>query len=135
MENGWRGHKKRKSGSDKRKRTKTWSVRFTPQEAEQVKAIADRSGLPVAALLRQNLLDAPPPRAARKPTVNHKAVAKLLGQLGKIGSNLNQLTKHANAGRYQENSIELALRDLAELRTACLQALGRELDRKPSEKS
>lgn len=31
-------------------------------------------------------------------------------------------------GRYQKNSIELALRDLAELRLACLQALGYELD-------
>jgi len=68
----------------------------------------------------------PPPRSARRPTANHKAIALLIGQLGKIGSNINQLAKHANAGRYQEASIELAMRDLMELRTACLQALGRE---------
>ena len=73
-------------------------------------------------------------RSIRRPSVNDKAVAKLLAQLDKIGSNVNQLAHYANAGRpigRMSNSIELALRDLAELRLACLQALGRELDREP----
>jgi hypothetical protein len=60
--------------------------------------------------------------------VDHVAVARVLAELGKIGSNINQLAKYANMGRYQESSIELALRDLAELRLVCLQALGYELD-------
>ena len=73
-----------------------------------------------------------PPPAARRPSVDTQAVAQLLGQLGKIGSNINQLAKHANAGRpidAMDNSIEDALRDLSELRIACLQALGCEPER------
>jgi hypothetical protein len=71
------------------------------------------------ALLKQRDL----PAARRRPSVRHEAVAKLLGELGKIGSNIN-LAKAANMSRFQSNSIEVALRDLAELRLACLQALG-----------
>ena len=49
--------------------------------------------------------------------------------LGKTGSNINQIAYHLNSGRpgsRAEDSIESALRDLAELRIACLQALGTE---------
>lgn len=94
--------------------------------------MADKAGLSMASLIRNGTLNLKPPRASRRPTVNHRAVAQLLGQLGKIGSNLNQLAKHANAGKVQKNSIELAIRDLLELRTACLQALGQEPDRQSS---
>lgn len=120
-------------GSEKRQRTRTLSVRFNDREAETVRMMADRAGLSCGALVRYALFKTPPPRAARRPTVNHRAVAQLLGQLGKIGTNINQLAKQANAGRYQSNSIELALQDLMELRAACLQALGREPDRSPED--
>ena len=119
----------RRSGTEKRRRSKTYSVRLDPAEQERAAALRDRAGLPLSALIRRALFDTPLPRATRRPTVNHQAVAKLLGQLGRIGTNINQLAKQANAGRYQENTIELALRELLELRTACLQALGREPDR------
>lgn len=116
------------SGTDKRQRRETLSARFNEQEAQAVRAKADRAGLSVATLIRTAVLDLPLPdaRAPRRPSVDHQAVARLLGQLGKIGSNLNQIAKHANAGRLQESLLEVALRDLLELRLACLQALGRE---------
>lgn len=122
-------------GTETRQRKRTLSVRFNEQEAEKLSILVDRAGLSAGALVRHALFNTPPPRAARRPTVNHKAVAQLLGQLGKIGTNINQLAKMANAGRYQENMIELALRDLMELRTACLQALGREPDRPPDDRA
>jgi hypothetical protein len=118
------------SGSNRRKRHYTLSARFDESEAKRVRSNAAKAGVAVAALIRQAVLDLPPPRAARRPTVDHQAVARLLGELGKIGSNLNQIAKHANAGRDITDgtvaSIELALRDLMELRLICLQALGRE---------
>ena len=73
-------------GSEKRQRTRTLSVRFNEQEAEKVRLMADRAGISSGALVRHALFKTPPPRAVRRPTVNHKAVAQLLGQLGKIGS-------------------------------------------------
>lgn len=125
-----------RSGSEKRKRSIVLTARFTEEEARAVRQMAERTGHSVSALIRHALLNVPPPRARRRPSVDHKAVAKLLGQLGKIGSNINQLAHYAHLGRFQSDSIEVALRDLMELRLACLQALGREpMDRhaKPPE--
>ena len=67
--------------------------------------------------------------ARHRPTVDLVAVARLLGELGKSGSNINQLAHYAHLGRFQSNSIEVVLRDLMELRLACLHALGREPER------
>lgn len=117
---------RKRSGSEKRQRGPRITVRFTEEEIRTVRAKAEKSGISVSALIRLAVLDLPPPRAARRPTVQLKAVAQLLGNLGRIGSNVNQLAKHANAGRYQQDSIELAMRDLMDMRMACLQALGRE---------
>jgi len=124
-----------RSGSEKRQRGLRLTVRFSQQEAAAIRQIAERNGQSVGALLRATLLKIPPPaRSVRKPTVEVQAVARLLGELGKIGSNINQIAKEVNIGRrLREDSLEMALRDLAELRLACLQALGREPHRGPPE--
>ena len=47
------------------------------------------------------------------------------GELGKIGSNINQIAYHLNAGRpgeVMEGGIESALREMFEWRTALIQA-------------
>lgn len=118
-----------RSGTEKRRRTKTYSVRLTPAEQERAAAIRDHAGLPLSALIRRALFDTPLPRAARRPTLNHQAVARLLGELGKIGGNLNQAQKHINAGHPQWNVWEEAARALIDMRTACMEALGREPNR------
>ncbi|MEQ1908696.1 MAG: plasmid mobilization relaxosome protein MobC [Vicinamibacterales bacterium] len=120
------------SGTEKRKKGRVITARFDDGEAEAIRRMADKAGVSIGALLRHAVFNTLPPPAARRPCINVQAVAQLLAQLGKIGSNINQLAKHANAGRSidsMDNSIELALRDLSELRIACLQALGCEPDR------
>jgi len=113
-----------RSGSSKRKRTQMLTARFNEQEAAAIREMADSTGCSVGALIRHALLNVPPPRAIRRPSVDHKAVARLLGQLGAVGNNINQLAYHANVGRYRDPAIEGAMRDLSEMRLACLQALG-----------
>jgi hypothetical protein len=50
-----------------------------------------------------------------------------LGELGKIGSNLNQLAKATNQGIVvYQNEVLSALGDLKVMRDAILKALGRE---------
>ena len=56
-------------GSEKRQRTRQICVRLTPEEAELVRAIADRAGLSLAGLIRYALLDQKPPRAERRPSI------------------------------------------------------------------
>lgn len=117
----------RRSGSEKRLRTRLLIIRVTAEEKQAIDAIRERTGLSVAALVRNALLKTPPPRASRRPSVDVKAVARLLGQLGKIGGNINQLAKQVNMGNFSaqvQEGIRYQLRDLAELRLPILQALG-----------
>jgi Mobilization protein NikA len=114
-----------RSGSEKRQRTTIVTMRINPQEAAAIRRIAERRGESVSALMRSALLHS----RLRPSRIEVKAVARLLGQLGKIGSNINQIAYHLNAGRpgdRVEGSLEAALRDLSELRLVCLQALGKE---------
>ena len=115
----------RRSGSEKRQRTGIITMRINPEEAATIRRIAQTRDQSVSALRRSALLHSRP-RASR---IEVQAVARLLGQLGKIGSNINQIAFHLNAGRpgdRVEGSLEEALRDLSELRLVCLQALGKE---------
>lgn len=113
----------RRSGSEKRQRSTMLTVRLTPQEAAIVRQKAQTHGQSVGALLRASLLHV----RLHPSRIDQQAVARILGELGKIGSNINQIAKEVNMGRrLREDSFELALRDLSELRLACLQALGKE---------
>jgi hypothetical protein len=114
-----------RSGSEKRQRTTIVTMRISPQEAATIRQLAQNRGETVSAMMRSALLHNRP-RLAR---IDLQAVARLLGQLGKIGSNINQIAYHLNAGRpgdRVEGRLEDALRDLSELRLVCLQALGKE---------
>jgi hypothetical protein len=120
--------KRRPSGSEKRKRAHPRSIRFTPEEERLIADREQATGLSFAALVRHGLFNTPPPRATRHPPVEIKAAARVLAALGKIGSNVNQLAHYAHQGKFHSVEIDMALRDLAELRIACLKALGQEPD-------
>lgn len=62
----------------------------------------ERTGLSVSALIRHALLNVPPPRRRRRPAVDQVAMAKLLGEMGKVGSNINQLAHYAHRGTLSE---------------------------------
>jgi Mobilization protein NikA len=115
----------RRTGTEKRHRSMTFTLRLSPQEAEAIRARAADHGQTAAALVRSALLHIRLPHSR----IDRKQVAHVLAELGKIGSNVNQIAYHLNAGRPPErvyNALELALRDLGELRLACLQAIGME---------
>jgi hypothetical protein len=129
---------KSKSSSGKRQRTKFVIARLTPDEHAGVTALADKRGMSPGALIRQTLLNVPPGPNVRRPTADTKLLAKTLAELGKIGSNINQIAYHLNAGRPGdriEGSLDDALRELLEWRTALMQALGYERQRKGTDKS
>jgi mobilization protein NikA len=121
---------KKKGGSETRKRTRRHTVRFDEKEDAAIRELADKRGLSPGALLRQTLLNIPPGPAVRRPSADAQAIARVLAQLGKIGSNLNQLVHYANMGRTLEGSLEETLRDLREMRLVVMQALGYERNRK-----
>lgn len=121
--------------SNKRVRTLFIGARVSPAEHATITSIADCHGMSPGALFRQTILGIPPPPGRRRPTVNTKLMLQALAQIGKIGSNINQIAYHLNAGRPGdriEGALDDALRELLDWRTLLMQALGAERHRKDS---
>lgn len=114
-------------GSENRVRKRILTFRLSDAEHAVIDEAAARAGLVIGSYARQTLLGAPAPRQVRRPAVERRELARLLGELGHIGGNLNQLAKAANSGD-QIDVIDLSteLRGLALMRDAILKALGRE---------
>ena len=112
------------SGSETRKRRTTLSARFNEAEAALVREQACRAGLPVSALIRQAVLDQKPPRKSRTPPLDRKTAAQLLGQIGQLATALREASDTAGPAR-NAAVIEATHRDLADMRAALFEALGR----------
>jgi hypothetical protein len=108
-------------------RTQFIAVRCTVTERAAITERATQAGLAVGAYLRGQALGTPGPRAVRKPPVERKELARLLGWLGKLGSNVNQLAHGFNRDRLLPGFPELlAIRhEVGEMRAALIKALGR----------
>ncbi len=115
------------SGTEKRVRKRILPIRLSDEEHAVIDEAAERAGLVIGSFARQTLLGAPAPRQVRRPAVERRELARLLGELGKIGGNLNQLAKAANSGVIvYEGEIDDARAAILEMRDAVLKALGRE---------
>jgi hypothetical protein len=113
--------------SEKRARTRHLTIRLTEEERAAIDASAERSGLKSGSYARNVLLGAPTPRQVRRPQVDKIAIARLLGELGSVGNNLNQIARGINRGReLYDEALQAALAQLRDIRDASLRALGRD---------
>ena len=113
-------------GSEKRVRSKHLTIRLSPDERARIDADAARAGLMPGSYARQVLLGAPAPRQVRRPPVERRELARLLGELGHIGGNLNQIARDMNFGRgVGAWDLKQELHGLGLVRDAILKALGR----------
>ncbi|MDQ0314886.1 plasmid mobilization protein [Amorphus orientalis] len=116
-------------GSETRKRGRLLQVRLAAEELAEVRERADRAGLTPASYVRQTVLDGPLPRQVPRPPASRVELAQLLGHVGKLGSNVNQLARAVNRGQVATlDPMRLAeIQDeLEEIRTALMVALGRD---------
>jgi hypothetical protein len=115
------------AGSDKRRRLRQSLVRWTDEEFNAVAAKADKAGLAIAAFMRATTLGDPGPRAQRRPPADHKALRQILGELGRIGNNLNQIARALNSGETASlPELQKALSAYLDLRRAIFTALGKD---------
>jgi hypothetical protein len=119
----WRG--RRKVADPK---SKAHPIRFTPGQLEELNAKARTAGMSIGALVRTVVLGSPGPRAVRRPPIEKAELARLLGELGKVGSNVNQLARAFNRREVTPSLVELIgiKVEIVAMRTALMQALGRE---------
>jgi hypothetical protein len=117
----WRGRMRVK---DARKRL--IHFRCTDHERTAIKAVAEGAGFSVGAFLRLLALGDAGPRAVRRPPVERAELVRILGELGKIGSNINQIAKaiHTTANLPSWSELAEIKADVARMRATLLRALG-----------
>ena len=107
---------KRDWKSVNRKRNKQLNLRLSPEEYKQIKDDADLMQITAGAYVRKVVLDAPVPRQSRRPSIEIQKLAHLLGQIHKIGCNINQIAKAANSNiSYNQNDLSEELEMLKDV--------------------
>lgn len=114
-------------GSENRARSTHITIRLTPEERSAIDNAAERAGLKSGSYARQILLGAPAPRQVRRPPIERRELARLLGQLGAVGNNINQIARAVNSGdELDDDEFAAAMVDLRAMRDAVMEALGRD---------
>lgn len=112
------------SGTDKRQRGKTVTVRLTSDEHGTLESLSSRSGMALGAFMRAAAFGDSGPRAQRRPPADHQALRQILGHCGRIGNNLNQIAKQLNTGQDLDLAgLREAIKAYLEIRAAILSAL------------
>lgn len=120
--------------SEKRQRTDRLFVRLTPEEKAAFLDRADKAGMASGAFARAVLTGSAGPRAQKKVPADAAALRQVLGQLGKIGSNLNQIARYLHTGGSPATvlpDIREALAENARIRDRLYAALGKTPDHAP----
>ena len=117
--------KDKKSGSENRQKGFVIGVRVSDTEQAELKINAEAAGLSVPSFIRSKVL-AEIQTASRPapPSIDRKLLSQLLGQLGKVGSNINQIAHKLNeGGSVVAPRITGAIDDFEVLRDEILKAL------------
>lgn len=116
--------KKSRSGSEKRQRKAVKLIRFSDQELAEIEEAASRAGLTFSSFGRAKMLGSVPVGSVRRPPIERELLARTLGQLGKVGSNLNQIARAAHLDRSDRAEIMDAVIELRGLLPQITEALG-----------
>jgi hypothetical protein len=118
----WRG---RKRVADPQ--THVVHIRCTPAKHAAYDAAAARAGISISEYFRTMADGKPGPRAIPRPPIERAELARLLGELGKLGSNVNQMARAMNTtGDLPErDDLAAARAAIEEMRGAVMKALGR----------
>lgn len=106
--------------TEKTKREAPISYRPPCELREQFRARVEESGLSVNSFITAALFGENAPKPARRTSVARADVARLLAETALLNERLKALASDADPALLAD-----ALRDLREIRAACLRALGR----------
>lgn len=120
--------KRRNWSAVKRSSTHQVNIRLTAEEAERLNAVVEAAGVSLAGYVKAAALNRPAPKAVRRVDANAAALRQLLGQMGKLGSNANQIARAANSGtlddvRQVKRVLEAIDSHLVEMRLELLKTL------------
>jgi Bacterial mobilisation protein (MobC) len=116
---------KSRSGSQTRQKPVMVTTAYSPEEFAALDEAASRAGLTRASFQRVQTLADPKTRSTRRAPVDRELLAKVLGQLGKIGGNLNQIAKAANLDQMERADLGAALVEIRAVAVVAMEAMGR----------
>lgn len=108
-----------------KKRLAPFSLRLSFTERQELEQRAGDAGISMGSYCKYAIFDLPPPRRAKRPVRDKAELAKLLGAVGKVGNNLNQIARQLNVhGSIEVPELQQALEDLTLIRESVMKALG-----------
>tara|TARA_B100000073_G_scaffold347827_2_gene363529 strand:- start:3258 stop:3767 length:510 start_codon:yes stop_codon:yes gene_type:complete len=108
-----------------KKRPAPFSLRLSFNERQELEQRAENAGVTMGSYCKYAIFDIPPPRRAKRPVRDKAELAQLLGAVGKIGNNLNQIARQLNVhGSVEVSELQRALEDLTLIRESVMKALG-----------
>lgn len=121
-----RGQAAKKRPSEQRQKHRIANFRVTPEEYQQIEVNASHAGLTAGSYMRSRSLAAPTTRAMRRPVVQQVILSRLTAELGRSGSNLNQIARAMNSGETVViDQIQSALAEHRQILAAVIETLGR----------
>ena len=120
--------KRSRSGSQKRKKLNMVTTGYNDAELAALDEAAAKAGLTRASYQRvQTLSTGPKTRSTRRPPIERELLARALGQLGRVGNNLNQIAHAANINGAERHEIMGTVANLRDLLPLFMEAMGRKL--------
>jgi len=118
--------RKKRSGSEKRKRGPIIGFRATEEERAKIEGAADRAGLTVGSYVRSRSLKTPTTRAVRRPPLATAQLAQLLGLIGAVGGDLQRIAVGTQGGEMiPPAEIQASITAFREAASAILKTLGK----------
>ncbi|MBA8838836.1 plasmid mobilization protein [Ochrobactrum sp. RH2CCR150] len=117
------------SASNSRKATQVLTFRMTPDEGDALRAAAKANGIGPATFARRAAFKAAslplPGYEAKAPDPDKIDKARLIGEINRIGSNLNQIAKITNLTKRAPSSkeVKVLFAEVRALRIDILKAL------------
>jgi hypothetical protein len=117
--------KKKRSGSEKRRRGVVNKFRSTPEERAEMNANAAAVGLSFGSYMRSLACAHPTTRPVHRLTPDMKLVKKLLAEVSRLGGNIYQLVRAMNFGGIPESDeMDAAGKEARALLAEAFKALG-----------
>ena len=112
----------------RRKSPRQISIRLSVEEMAQLDAIAGERGVSKAGYVKSRVFGHPIPRASKRPKTVEADLRQLLGLMGKLGGNANQIARLVNSGSLTEgraaaDALEGIRAELAVMRALLLKTL------------
>ena len=88
------------------------NLRLTPEEHERLTATAAALGVSKAGYAKSVIFGRPIPKVSRRPKAIPADLRQILGLLGKLGSNANQIARARNVGEVMDGEAARTLQSI-----------------------